>query len=92
MKVELNGSGKYRVVAADGAVLADDLSNSDAWRFIDRYEGEPINHAQRESEWFWKKISVAKHFDGGFHEHRPGIPRRDQNGNLIVPERKATDE
>jgi hypothetical protein len=92
MKVVANGSGKFRVATADGAVLADDLSNSDAWRFIDRHEGDPINHAQRESEWFWNKISVGKHFDGGFHEDRPGIPHRDQNGNLIVPEKKSTNE
>lgn len=88
MNVISDGKNKFRVIANDGTILAEDLSNSDAWRFVDRHEGEPINHAQRESDWFWKNISVAKNFEGGFHEYRPGIPRRDEMGNVLVPERK----
>ncbi|MCV9963874.1 hypothetical protein OIU34_18520 [Pararhizobium sp. BT-229] len=87
MKIEANGSGKFRVLGDDGNVLVDDVSNADAWKFVDRHSDEPSSHAERESQWFWKKIAVEKHFEAGFFENRPGIPRRDQHGHLVVPER-----
>ena len=35
-KVEQVEDGTWRVVASSGAVLADGMSNAEAWRFVDR--------------------------------------------------------
>jgi len=42
----------------DRRVLADGFtSNSAAWRWIDRQQGEPISRAECVAEWVWQKMA-----------------------------------
>ncbi len=51
MSAILLPSGKWAVVDASGAVLADDFaSNAEAWRWIERRTGEPVSAAEKRSQ------------------------------------------
>jgi len=44
-------------VESDGVLIADGFkSNSAAWRWIDRQQGEPISRQENVAEWIWSKI------------------------------------
>lgn len=53
MKIIANENRTYNVVADDGTVLAVVQTHSEAWRFIDRFEGEPISRAEKTSQFLY---------------------------------------
>jgi hypothetical protein len=50
-------SGGWSVVAA-GVIIKTFSSNAEAWRWIDRHEGETISRSEHVSEWIWSKVSA----------------------------------
>lgn len=47
------------LVVDDGRTVAGPFETSaEAWRWIDRYEGEPISRAEQSSTWFMKQMGV----------------------------------
>lgn len=51
MKPEQQPNGKWRVITTDSDVLASNLTNAQAWRFIDKANKEPVNKRQDTSDW-----------------------------------------
>jgi hypothetical protein len=50
MQVDRTNDGTWRVIAADGEVLASGLSNAEAWRFIDSHDETAADDAEA-SDW-----------------------------------------
>lgn len=44
--------GTFRVVRGQAVLREGFASSSDAWRWIDRQEGEPISPAEKRTAWF----------------------------------------
>lgn len=58
-----DGNGKW-VVANRGSVLAGPFeTSSEAWRWIDRYTGDPVSRSEKTAEWAWDR-SVDRSFGG----------------------------
>ncbi len=54
MTVSQQPDGKFAVVDATGIVLAGPFdANSEAWRWIDRHENEPVSRAESVAEWLF---------------------------------------
>lgn len=53
MRVESDISG-YAVVSDGGEVLARFGTHAEAWRYVDRREGEPTSPAEKRSAYWWK--------------------------------------
>lgn len=47
----------WSVVAA-GVIIKTFNPNAEAWRWIDRHEGETISRSEAVSEWIWSKESA----------------------------------
>jgi len=54
MKVEKSADG-WRVVSPDGEVMADGLTNAQAWRKLDKLTGDYVNRQQQTSDWLFEK-------------------------------------
>jgi hypothetical protein len=50
-------NGGWLVILPDGTRLAF-TTNAEAWRWIDRHEGETISRSEAVSEWIWSKESA----------------------------------
>ena len=49
-------SGAWFVVGADGRVLAGPFkTNAEAWRALDRINGQPVSRSEKTSEYLWNK-------------------------------------
>jgi hypothetical protein len=55
----IESNGKWFVVdALPGSILAGPFkTNADAWRWIDRHEGEPISRREHVAQWLWNKAA-----------------------------------
>lgn len=63
MTVTRNADGQWQVVFR-GAVLAGPFStDADAWRWIDRHEGQPVSASEKRGEWSWNEF-VDRSFGG----------------------------
>lgn len=49
-------NGEWFVMSGAEQIAGPFRSNGDAWRWIDRQEGSPINPAERKSDWIAGKI------------------------------------
>lgn len=56
MIVNKHPDGGYCVMNGASIVAGPFNTNSDAWRALDRLEGDPINPAEKKSEWIASKI------------------------------------
>ncbi len=56
-RVEHVPDGKWQVVSGDGGVVAAGLSNSEAWKLVDRMASEANTPREHVSDWFWNKIA-----------------------------------
>ena len=55
LSVYPHGDGRYEV--RDGGIVHGVFTTqADAWRWIDRHEGEPINPAEKRSDWIVQHI------------------------------------
>ncbi len=54
--VERQADGTFVVVANGYIVSRPFASNAEAWRALDRMEGDPVSKAELKSEWLWSKI------------------------------------
>lgn len=54
-------NGGFAVADETGKPIAWPFeSNADAWRWIDRHDGEPISRSEKTAEWVFQKMA-----DGG---------------------------
>lgn len=52
--------GKYIVAAEDGTAIAGPFeTHSEAYRWIDRHEGDPINPSEKAFDYFLKQRGLA---------------------------------
>jgi len=51
MQVDRTNDGKWRVIAADGEVLASGLSNAEAWDFIDSRDETAADDDAEARDW-----------------------------------------
>lgn len=52
--------GKWAVVSGDTTLAGPFDTHTAAWRWIDRYTGDPISRGEQTSEWVFQKMA-----DGG---------------------------
>ncbi len=57
MKVVRQENRMFSVVDDNGYIVAAQMTNTEAWRFIDRSTGEVINRSEDVSEWVFKKMA-----------------------------------
>ncbi|WP_434723063.1 hypothetical protein [Mesorhizobium sp. RIZ17] len=56
MKTVIEGEGGFVVVADAQTVAGPYPTNADAWRALDRLEGDPISPAEKRADWISNKI------------------------------------
>lgn len=47
--------GQWAVVDSETAIAGPFTTSAEAWRWIDRHEGEPISPAERRADWLFRK-------------------------------------
>lgn len=56
-----NRRGEYRVtddIGGTGSILAGPFeTSSEAWRWIDRQEGQPVSAAEKRAEWVFEQMA-----------------------------------
>lgn len=55
LRIVKQSDGKYSVWRGEELVKAD-LTNAEAWRMLDRDEGEPISRSEKVSDWIVGQI------------------------------------
>lgn len=55
--VRRDDDGTWSAVSGDGKVIADRLTNAQAWRAADKANREPVNRSQVVSDWAFSKQS-----------------------------------
>ena len=55
MKVIQTSDGNWSVIDDNGTILVEGLSNSAAWRWVDRKMGDPVSRSEKVSEWVWEQ-------------------------------------
>jgi hypothetical protein len=55
MKVSVEGQNENYIVISDDKIIAENLSNSQAWRLADKIMNEPKSRQETVTEWVSKK-------------------------------------
>ncbi len=56
--IRLNKRWMHCVIDDDGKILLDDATNAEAWKFIDRLNGEPTSKAEDRTAYLQKKQGI----------------------------------
>jgi hypothetical protein len=59
MTAEKTSDGKWAVMSGIEMLAGPFDTSSEAWRWIDRYEGEPVSRGEQTAEWVFRKMVDA---------------------------------
>ena len=55
MQVVKQWAGSYSVKTELGQIVLENATHEEAWRFVDKHTGEPVNKSQDTSDWSFNK-------------------------------------
>lgn len=60
MTATKTADGKWAVMNGSDLLAGPFETSAEAWRWIDRHEGEPISKGESTAQWLWDKTARAE--------------------------------